>query len=112
MPTAIKGDEGSLTGSAAKTVIAAPASGATRATPSASVSVYNKDTVVHDITFQKNKGGTVTEIAKVLNLAVGATTIMPKKVALDATNESLEIKSNAAGTTFEPTYDVLYMEKT
>lgn len=112
MATTIKGNEGSLNGTSAVTAVAAPAGTATRATPDGAVSVYNKDTVAHDITFQKNKGGTITEIQKSIALAVGATTVLTKKVALDATNESLEIKSNAAGTTFEPTFDVLYLEKT
>jgi len=112
MAVTVIANEGSLTGTAPVTLLAAPAGATVRATPKDSVGVYNKDTVAHDFTFQKNKGGTITEVAKIAAVAPGGLAVMPKKVALDATNESLEAKSDATATTTEPTFDVIALEIT
>ncbi len=105
-------NEGSLTGATAVTILAAPAAATQRVINKGDASVYQKDSVQHDITFQKNKGGTITEIAKIGGVQPGGFAALPKKVVLDATNESLEAKTDGAATTVEPTFDVAALETT
>jgi len=106
------GNEGSLTGAAAVTILAAPGASTQRVIPKGGAGVYNFDTVAHDITFQKNKGAVITELFKVVGVAVGGVALLPKIVVLDATNETLEAKSDATATTAEPKFDVAAMETT
>jgi len=107
------GNEGSMTGTTAVTLLAGPSAGATqRVVPPKGAGVYNKDTVNHDITFQKNKGAAITEIHKVTGVVPGGSVFLDKVVTLDATNESLEGKLNAAATTTQPTFDVSAIETT
>ena len=110
LPVENNGDMNSTT---AVTLLAAPAAGATqRVIPKSGASVYNADTVDIDVIFQKNKGGTVKVIAKVVGVVPGGVALLPKPVVLDATNESLEGKLGAVITTTQPTFDVAAMETT
>lgn len=104
------GNEGSLTGDAAKTVLAAPAASKQRIVPANGLSIYNADTVAHDFTIQKNKNSTVTIFWKESAVAAGVHVVLPKKVVLDATDESLEVVVDADATTTEPTFDLAAME--
>lgn len=104
------GNEGSLNGTTAVAILAAPASGKQRVVPSSGASVYNADTVARDITFQKNKGGTRTVLYKAAGVAAGGQAVLTVKVVLDATDESLEAKTDATAATTEPTYNVAAME--
>lgn len=100
------GNEGNMNGTTAVTLLAAPAANKQRVVPAKGVSFYNADTVSHDFTVQKNKGGTVTIVWKQASVAAGTVATVDKKVVLDATNESLEGKIEAAHTTTAPTFDV------
>lgn len=104
------GNEGSLTGDAAKTVLAAPAASKQRVVPANGLSVYNADTVAHDFTFQKNKNSTITIFWFEDAVAAGTHIVLPKKVVLDAIDESLEVLVDADATTTEPTFDIAAME--
>jgi len=104
------GNEGPLNGTTAVTLLAAPGSGLQRIVPANGVSVYNADTVAHDVFFQKNKNSTITVFWKEASVAAGSHVVLPKKVVLDATDESLEAKTDAGATTTEPTFDVAAME--
>lgn len=106
------GNEGSLTGATAVTILAAPAAATQRVVPSDGASVYNADSANRDFTFQKNKGGTITILHKVVGVVPGGRSGLPKKVVLDATNESLEARSDAVAATVEPHFDVAAMETT
>lgn len=110
MAVTMVGNEGSLTGTTAVPLIAAPGASTQRSIPKGGASIYNKDTVSHDFTFQKNKGGTITEVQKFSSVAAGETAVLAAIVCLDATNESLEAKSNAAATTTEPTFNAMAVE--
>jgi hypothetical protein len=112
MAIAVKGDELTLTGTAPITLIAAPGASVQRAVPASAVSVYNADSVNHDITFQKKKGGTTRVLFKAAGVVPGGSAILPKKVVLDATDESLEAKDEATATTLEPVADVMFLEIT
>lgn len=104
------GDENAFNGTTEVTVLAAPASAKQRVVPSNGLSFYNADTVACDVIVQKNKGGTRTVLYKKAALAAGDTDVMPKKVVLDATNESLEVKLGAGITTNQPTWDLAAVE--
>ena len=104
--------EGNLNGTTAVTVVSAPASVTVRITAAGSVSVCNVDTVDHVITFQKDKGGTKTVLYSVNALANGGVAVLPMKVGLDATDESIEAKSDAAATTTEPRYNSVALDTT
>lgn len=106
------GNEIPLTGSTPVALLAAPAASTQRVVPKNGASVYNRDTVAHDITFQVNKGGTRSILWKATGVAVGGTAVLPKVVVLDATNESLEVLSDAGATTTEPVATVAAMETT
>ena len=93
------------------TVLAAPAAATQRVVPRGGWSVYNTDTAKRDITFQKNKGGTITQIQKVTGVASGGNVILEKVVILDATNETLENVVDAI-TTNSLKADVAAMETT
>jgi len=104
------GVEGNYNGATAVTALAAPATAKQRVVPANGISSYNADTVAHDFTFQKNKGGTITIFWKVPAVAAGAHVVVAKKVVLDDTNESIEVKIEGAHTTTAPTFDVAAME--
>lgn len=104
------GNEGAFNGATAVTLLSAPAASKQRVVPASGISAYNADTVAHDFTFQKNKGGTITIFWKELAVPAGTHVVLPKKVVLDATNESVEAKIEGAHTTTAPTYDVAAME--
>lgn len=103
------GEEGNLNGTTPVTIISAPGASEQHVTAAGSVSVYNNDTVDHRVIFQKNKAGTITEIARVLITSLGAG-LMPKKVVLDDTDETLEAVSDATATTTEPKFDSAYLK--
>jgi hypothetical protein len=104
------GNEGNYNGATAVTALAAPAASKQRVLPANGISSYNADTVAHDFIYQKNKGGTVTIFWKAAAVAAGAHAVVPKKVVLDDTNESIEVKIEGAHTTTAPTFDVAAME--
>lgn len=106
------GNEVDLNGATAVTALAAPGSGAQRIIQKGDASVYNKDTATIDVTWQKNKGGTITILQKTLAVAIGGTDALRKKVVLDATNESLEVKLGGAHATAAPQCDVAALETT
>jgi hypothetical protein len=106
------GNEVDLNGATAVTVIAAPGAGAQRIVFKDGASVFNLDSVPHDITWQKNKGGTITVLQKTLAVAAGLANTLAKVVVLDATNESLEAKIEGAHTTIAPRADAAAMETT
>src|SRR5512140_1428896 len=103
-------DHGSLTGATEKPVLAAPASGKQRVVPANGLSVYNADTAARDIIFIKNTGGTRVTFWKEAAVAAGTHVVLPKKVHLTATNMSLEVKTDGAAATTEPTYDLAALE--
>ena len=104
------GNEGELTGTTPKTVLAAPAADVQRVVPNNGLSVYNGDTVPHDIFFQKNKASTITVFWVEIAVPAGTHVVLPKRVVLDADDESLEVLTDATATTDEPTFDLAAME--
>jgi hypothetical protein len=104
------GNEGPLNGATAVTALAAPAAAKQRVIPNNGAGVFNVDTVAHDFTFQKNKAGTLTPLYTLLAVAAGQQAILPKRVVLDATDESLEVFMEGAHTTTAPRFDVAAME--
>jgi hypothetical protein len=104
------GNEGALAGTSPVTVLAAPAEWKQRVVPASGLSVCNCDTVAHDLIFQKRKGASVYIFWKELAIPAGTHVVLPKKVVLDATDESLEVVSNATATTTEPRWDLAAME--
>lgn len=105
------GSEGSLAGTTNTTILAAPAAATQRVIPKGGVAVYNADTAERIITFSKNKGGTRRVLQK-MTLQAEELAILSKIVILDATDESLEAKTDATAATTEPTFDVAAMETT
>jgi len=106
------GNEGAMTGATPKTLLTAPAAATQRIIPSDGARVYNRDTVQHDVTFQKNKAATVWIIEKIVGVQPGGAATMSKRVVLDAIDESLEGLVDATATTTEPSFDVAAMETT
>lgn len=104
------GNEGPLAGTTPVTVLGAPASAVQRVLPANGLSVYNADSVAHDITFQKKKGASTYVFWKELAVPAGTHVVLPKKVTLDDTDETLEVRSNAAASTTEPTFDLSAVE--
>ena len=104
------GNEGELDGTTPVTVLAAPAANVQRVVPANGLSVYNADTVAHDVIFQKRVDATVIVFWKEAAVAAGTHVVLPKKVVLDDTIESLEVVTDAAATTTEPTFDLAAME--
>ena len=106
------GNEGSLNSTTAQTALAAPASSTQRVIPRKGVSVYNIDTIVHNIVMQKNKAATITIIQRFGNVPVDGTVVLDKVVILDATDESFEIVMEEVLATTQPEFDVSAMETT
>jgi hypothetical protein len=105
------GNEGNLNGATAVTALAAPGTAnVQRTVPANGAGAYNADTVAHDFIWQKNKNSTITVLFKAATVAAGAHTLLGKKVVLDATDESLEVKLEGAHTTTAPTFDVAALE--
>lgn len=104
------GNEGALNGTTAVTALAAPAADEQRIVPADGVVVFNADTVAHVFTLQKNKNSTVYILEKTASIAAGATHSFSVRVVLDATDESLELVSDATATTTEPDFNVSAME--
>jgi len=104
------GNEGSLNGATAVDLIGPPSSGAQIVVPANGVSVYNADTVAHDITFQKNKNGSLYIFWKEAAVPAGTHVVLPKKVVLDADDEKLQAFTDGAASTTEPTFDSTAME--
>jgi hypothetical protein len=104
------GSEGVLDGATPVTALSAPATDKQRVVPANGASVYNADSVSHDVTWQKNKASTVTVLFIATGVAAGALSILGKKVVLDATDETLELVMEGAHTTLAPTFDVAAME--
>lgn len=104
------GNEGALNGTTPVEILGAPASGLRRTVPASGISVYNRDTVAHTFTFTKEKGASSFPFWCEATVAAGVHVVLPKKIVLDATDESLEVVSDAAATTTEPTFDVAAME--
>ena len=104
------GNEGSLNGTTAVSAVAAPAASKQRIVLAKGIRVYNADTVAHTITWQKNKNSTLYPLQIDSGVAAGAFVELDKRVVLDATDESLEIVSDAGATTTEPTFDAAFME--
>src|SRR3990167_8568429 len=94
------GNEGSLNGATAVTVLDAPSAvGYQRVLPNNGLSIYNADTVAHDFTFQKNKASTLYVFWKETAVPAGTHVVLPKRVVLDADDESLEVFMEGAHTT-------------
>ena len=104
------GNEGELNGTTPVTVLDAPDTDKQRVLPNNGLSVYNADTVPHDIIFQKNKASTITIFWVELAVPAGTHVVLPKRVVLDADDESLEVLTDATATTDEPTFDIAAME--
>lgn len=106
-----EGNEGNLNGTTAVDAVPAPAAADyQRIIGEKSVKVYNADTVAHTITLQKNKNSTVYVLEDSGSLAAGAAYQFASRVILDATDESLEVVSDATATTTEPTFDAGWLE--
>lgn len=101
---------GSLNGTTWVEVLGAPASGIVRVHPANGISVYNADTVAHDIFFAKNDGGVRTTFWYEAAVPAGTHVVLPKKVVLNATDLSIDVKTDATATTTEPTYDTAAAE--
>ena len=106
------GNEVALNGATPVTLVAAPTGTNKRGIDKDAAGIHNLDSVSHTFTFQKNKAATITVIWKVTGVAAGGAAIMPKKVVLDATDESLEVVMEGAHTTTAPRADVAYLEWT
>ena len=104
------GGEGNLNGTTAVTVLASPAADKQRIVPANGLSIYNADTVAHDIIIRKKKASTSYVFWKESAVAAGTHKVLPKKVILDATDELLEVLTDATATTTEPTYDIAALE--
>jgi len=104
------GNEGNYNGATVVTALSAPAASKQRVVPANGISSYNADSVAHDFTYQKNKGGTITIFWKDLAVAAGTHSVVAKKVVIDDTNESIEVKIEGAHTTTAPTFDLAAME--
>lgn len=101
------GNEGNTNGTTKVTILDAPADPDTqRVVPANGLSFYNADTVAHIYTVQKLKNATTTIVWKSTSVAAGDTVLMPKKVTLDADDESLEAVVDADLTTTESTFDI------
>ena len=105
------GNEGVLTGTTPVTVLAAPAASTQRVTAPYGINVMNRDTATRTITIRKNKAGTIYALATQTLLTLTSYSF-PGRVVLDATNESLEIVSDGAAATTEPSWDIAALETT
>jgi hypothetical protein len=105
------GNEGALTGTTPVTALSAPAASTQRVTAQYGINVMNRDTATRVITIQKNRGGTIFALAS-QSLLTMTSYSFPGRVVLDATNESLEIVSDGAAATTEPSFDVAALEVT
>jgi hypothetical protein len=101
---------GVMNGVTAVTLLAAPAASIQRVAPQNSVGIYNDDTIVHTVIFRKNIGGVFTILHKVTGLAAGGLAMLPKRVVLAATNESLEGLLGEVMGTVQPKFDVAALE--
>lgn len=101
------GNEGSLNGTTAVDLVAAPGSGNRHVVRS--VKICNVDTATVTVTVYKDKGGTAYRIWKG-DLAVDDTLILDEGdiEVLDATNEALKAKLSGAAATTNPTFTASY----
>lgn len=104
------GGEGNLNGATAVDVVDAPADGKQRVIPVNGVCAYNADTVAHTYTFQKVKGASTYVLWIEATVAAGSIASLPIPVTLDATDEKLQVKYEAALTTTESTYSTSILE--
>ncbi len=105
------GNEGRTNGATPVTMLSAPAASTQRVVPRNGINFYNADSASVTVTYQKNKGGTIT----ILKTAIIATLVYdsyPGVIVLDATNESLEIVLAGAVATVQPYWDVSALETT
>jgi hypothetical protein len=99
-------DEGVLNGTTWVTAVAAPAASKTRKVTS--LLVYNRDTVQHTIKGRKSKGGSHYEFFNADNIQPNQRALIitsNQPMGLNATDETIEVQSDAAATTTEPMFD-------
>lgn len=109
MPYTPGGDPVVLNGDQWVPVVAAPNAGDARAV--VSLLCFNRDTVAHAVELRKVKAGTPTAIHPAVTIGPGLKQqFCDSMIALDAANESLEMRSDATSTTTEPVVDVAWME--
>jgi hypothetical protein len=110
MAVTILGNEVATNGTTPVDVIPAPGASEVHVAPASSVGCHNLDDVVHTIIWRKLKGATATIIQSDAAVAVGGRSILTKKVALDATDEKLQVLFGEAqnGAT-APRADALYL---
>lgn len=102
------GNEGALNGATAVDVVSAPGSGRRLVR---NVHFYNADTAAVTITVRKNKGGTLSLLAKE-TLAAGDYWTFDKLIVLDATDEKVQAVMSGAAATTNPDYDAAYADVT
>lgn len=103
------GFEVRTTGATYATLVAAPAASAQRIVNT--VDVFNADTVAHVFTLKKSKGANDYVFAT-LNIPAGGSDQWSGRQVLDATDESLQVKADAAATTTESDVTAAAMECT
>ncbi len=109
MAIEIAGNEVATNGTTPVEVIPAPAASTVHAAPASSVGLHNADDVVHTVVWRKLKGATATIIQSDAAVAVGGRSVLTKKVALDATDESLQVVLGEAHNAVASRADALYL---
>lgn len=101
------GFEANLSGTTPLEVAPAPGTGVRRLVRS--VHVCNVDSASATIIIGKKKASTTYELAR-KTLAAGADWTFDKLTVLDATDESITVRTSAAVTTTNPTVDVAFAD--
>lgn len=94
-------NDGTLNGTLAVTVVAAPSNGVRRLVRT--ITIYNADTVRHLVTLRLNNNGTYRTLWKG-TLAIGDTLIFNDPLVLDTTTKSIEALMGEAATTSNPDF--------
>jgi len=89
------GQETTITGTAAATVVSSPAASTQRMVKT--IRITNVSGVAVAYTLQVNKAAAIFELGREAALAAGATTSIDRVVVLDATDESIEVVKTTAG---------------
>lgn len=112
MAITVLGNEVATNGTTPVDVVPSPGASEVHAIPAGSVGCHNADDVVHTMVWRKLKGATATIIQSDAAVPVGGRSQLTKKVALDATDEKLQLVLGEAHNAAASRADALYLKVT